>query len=130
MIVHEIRKPSRPITVVYDGSRLSKHALEVAVLLAGVHEDAYLRAVVVADSRESGTRLRSEVKERVDIPENEFVMETSVLIKPSTSQLTWFLQTDGGGPVVMACDALGQGDLCAAVNEIEAPVLLVGERNE
>jgi len=129
MIVHEVRKPSRPITVVYDGSRLSKHALEVAVLLAGVHEDVFLRVVIVAESSESGTRLRSEVKAEVDIPENEFPVETSVLVNPSTSQLTWFLQGDGGGPVVMACDAVGQEDLCAAVNEIEAPVLLVGERN-
>jgi nucleotide-binding universal stress UspA family protein len=129
MIVHEIRKPSRPITVVYDGSDESKHALDAARLLAEVHEDTYLRVVVVADSRESGSRLQSEVKEQVRVPETEYRVETQVLVKPSTAQLTWFLQTDGGGPVVIACNTLGQEDLCAAVNEIQAPVLLVGERN-
>jgi nucleotide-binding universal stress UspA family protein len=125
MVLHETREFASPIVAIYDGSLEGRKALEAASRLVETKE-VPLRVLLLADDEESARELEGEVYEKAR--KEELSVYLRRLIQPSLERLAMVAQGESTGPVIVPCGAvqLLQGEaLCALVNEIPNPVLIV-----
>src|SRR5690606_18170282 len=124
MVLHEEISLSVPITLVVDGSPLGEKALEVAIRLSKMRElSPYI--LILAQDKDSAYRLQESVQEQ--LAKEGLSGRFRTLVKPSLASLTWWLETEARGPVVLPCSGeLLQGEaLCTLVDRISNPVVLV-----
>lgn len=124
LILHEEAIWTVPVSVVYDGSKLSVKALNVAAHLVQTR-DGRLNIFILALDMEMARKMQTEVFKELE--KRKLEADFRLLVNPSLTRLTWLIQTQGLGPVVLPCSgSLLQGEgLCSLVNEISNPVLLV-----
>jgi len=115
-----------PVMVVYDGSNVAKKALETAMRLTEV-KNGFLSVLIVTTDTEKARRLREDLT--ADLRARNVGADFRVLIEPSVSRLLHEIRGAGSGPVVLPCggDVFYAEELCALVDEIPNPVLLVRE---
>ncbi len=113
-----------PVILLYDGSDLSEKAFQAAGRLTRVH-DGRLTVLVLADSREEARKLQMSVVER--LKEHKLGADFRLVVRGSISGIAQRIHMEGSGPVVIPCDAENEEDeqLCALLDEIENPVMLV-----
>lgn len=120
----QLQMETAPAMVVYDGSALSKKALEAAMSLVQVR-DGQLIVFVLADSNESAGRLQDDARDELHAGGMHAHFHT--LINPRLSGLAEVVQAEGNGPLVLPCEKglVDSADLCSLIHEIQNPVLLV-----
>jgi nucleotide-binding universal stress UspA family protein len=124
MVLQQDSRLVVPVIVLYDGSALARKALETAVQLVEAR-DGYLSVFVFAETADDGRRLQEEVGEEVQ--SHELNAHFHMLVNPNLSTIARAVQREGRGPVVLPCGGglLHGENVCALVNEIPNPVLLV-----
>jgi nucleotide-binding universal stress UspA family protein len=113
-----------PIMVIYDGSALSQKALDMAENLVAIR-DGHLSVFILAGSSDAARRLEAQVFDQLRA--HGLGADFRLIIQPNLSWLAHLVQMEGSGPVILPCGGElfdGEG-LCALVNEISNPILLV-----
>lgn len=124
MIVHEEVSFSVPVTLVFDGSELGEKALKVAIKLSKLR-DGNTNVLILAPEVGRARQLQEAARE--ELGRVGLSGRFRSLIRPSLTTMTWWLETEARGPIVLPCSGeLLQGEtLCALVDRISNPVVLV-----
>jgi nucleotide-binding universal stress UspA family protein len=113
-----------PVTVFYDGSRLSQKALEAAVHLVKLNGD---RLTVFVLEAEGGDAQQIQMAAVKHLGAHGLAANFRVVLHPTPSKLRHLIRLEGGGPVVLPLvdGPFQELDLGSMVSEIPNPVLLV-----
>jgi hypothetical protein len=128
MVLHETRrrhvKGPVAVTVLYDGSELSRKALHAGMNLVD-EKDAPLEMIILADDEDQAVRLKEALEREFRLEGIKAVMHA--MIDPDLEKLADVVQRQSQGPVVIPCNdhLLGGEALCALMQRIRNPVLVV-----
>jgi len=113
-----------PVTVFYDGTRLSEKALEAAVHLVKIKNG---RLTVFVLTTEAGDAQQIQMAAVKHLGAHDLAANFRVVFHPTVPKLRHLIRLEGGGPVVLPLvdGPFQQQDLGSLISEIPNPVLLV-----
>jgi nucleotide-binding universal stress UspA family protein len=124
VILREGERIAPPVLVVFDGTALSEHALDVAAALVGGQTQP-MRVLLLAGQAEQVEDLRARVTAHLQ-PYN-VIRQYRVLVPHSVSELSEAIRLSGPGVLVLPARLVVQGceEILDLIEEADSPVLLV-----
>jgi nucleotide-binding universal stress UspA family protein len=111
-----------PVIVAYDGSPTSRQALMIASRLAQKH-GGYLSTLILAGTPEDLRRLKDEISGL--LRGRRLMLRYRRLTDAGAATLTHELRSEGSGMLVLSSTIMQPDAVCALLDEVECPVLLV-----
>ncbi|MEJ2111105.1 MAG: universal stress protein [Acidobacteriota bacterium] len=124
MVLQEKVQWKVPVSLIYDGSDVSRKAMYIALHLVRIRKGR-LEIIIVAPNRPKAEEFQSQISE--ELSDRDISGDFHFLKNPGYTTLLWAVKLYVKGPLVFPCgENLPRGDaLCSIVNEIPNPVLLV-----